>query len=272
MNIAVLVKYVPVSDDVKVDPITHALVRDSSEGMINPADLNAIEAALSVKESAAEEGLGEVRVTAFSMGPDGAKAGLRDALAIGCDEACLISDRAFAGGDTVATAVTVAEGIKKYGSFDLILCGALSSDGATGQVGAMAAEYLGISHIAEVQSVCVRTDEASGLNFAVKKRYHGGIIEAEVCAPALISVCFGCNEPRLATLRSKKKAKEKEITVYTNTELALGENKTGFGGSPTLVTDSFEAEKHRTAEFLAGTPQEMAEKILGLVEERKGSK
>ena len=147
MKIAVLIKQVPVSNDVSVDQETHALVRSSSEGMINPADLNAIESAMLLKEQT------EGSVTVFTMGPVEAEKALRDAMALGCDESCLLTDRSFAGGDTIATAKVLAEGIRKYGIFDLILCGALSSDGATGQVGAMTAEYLGIPHVAEVQGI-----------------------------------------------------------------------------------------------------------------------
>ena len=133
MNIAVLIKQVPVSNDVSVDPETHALVRASSEGMINPADLNAIEAAMVLKEQT------EGKVVVFTMGPPDAEKALRDAMAMGCDESCLITDRCLAGGDTIATAKVLARSIEKFGKFDLILSGALSADGATGQVGAMVA-------------------------------------------------------------------------------------------------------------------------------------
>lgn len=139
MNIAVLIKQVPVSNDVSVDPETHALVRASSEGMINPADLNAIESAMVLKEQT------EGKVVVFTMGPPDAEKALRDAMAMGCDESCLITDRCLAGGDTIATAKVLAESIGRYGTFDLILSGALSADGATGQVGAMVAEYMGIN-------------------------------------------------------------------------------------------------------------------------------
>lgn len=121
MNIAVLIKQVPVSNDVSVDPETHALVRASSEGMINPADLNAIEEAMQLKEQT------DGKVVVFTMGPPDAEKALRDAMALGCDESCLITDRAVAGGDTVATAKVLAKAIQLYGEFDLILGGALFS-------------------------------------------------------------------------------------------------------------------------------------------------
>ena len=111
MNIAVLIKQVPVSNDVSVDPETHALVRASSEGMINPADLNAIEEAMQLKEQT------DGKVVVFTMGPPDAEKALRDAMALGCDESCLITDRAVAGGDTVATAKVLAKAIRLYGEF-----------------------------------------------------------------------------------------------------------------------------------------------------------
>ena len=164
MNIAVLIKQVPVSNDVSVDPDTHALVRASSEGMVNPADLNAIEEAMLLKEQTGG------KVVVFTMGPPDAEKALRDAMALGCDESCLVTDRAVAGGDTVATAKVLAAAIRKYGEFDLILGGALSADGATGQVGAMVAECLDIPHVVEAQGI--RYDEARAGGIVAVKKFH----------------------------------------------------------------------------------------------------
>lgn len=261
MNIAVLIKQVPVSNDVSVDPQTHALVRSSSEGMINPADLNAIESAMVLKEQT------EGRVVVFTMGPADAEKALRDAMALGCDESCLITDRSFAGGDTIATAKVLAKGIKKYGAFDLILSGALSSDGATGQVGAMTAEYLGIPHVSEVQGI--KYDNGAEKIEAFKK-FQEKQFRIGAQLPVLMSVCFGCNEPRLATLRSKRAAKAKPMVIYTNAELMMDAKDIGLTGSPTIVTDSFAPEHTRKAEMFTGTPEEMAGKMMELIETEKG--
>ncbi len=182
MDIAVLIKQVPVSNDVSVDPETHALIRSSSEGMINPADLNAIEAAMVLKEQTGG------KVAVFTMGPTDAEKALRDAMALGCDESCLITDRCLAGGDTIATAKVLARSIEKYGKFDLILSGALSADGATGQVGAMVAEYMGIPHVAEIQGLSYDEDDKDCIT-AVKK-YQGMEWKIKAALPALVSVCF----------------------------------------------------------------------------------
>lgn len=262
MNIAVLIKQVPVSNDVSVDEKTHALVRASSEGMINPADLNAIEVAMLLKEQVGGT------VVVFTMGPPDAEKALRDAMALGCDEGCLITDRCFAGGDTVATAKTLVAGIKKYGDFDLVLGGALSADGATGQVGAMVAEYLSAAHIVEVSDVMY--DPSRPNSIAAVKKFHGEDVKLEAQLPAVLTVCFGCNQPRLATLRSKRAAKAKPMTTYTNTELQLPQNEVGLEGSPTIAVDSYSPKQTRKATMISGTDKEMAMKIKELISIEKG--
>lgn len=262
MKIAVLIKHVPVSNDVSVDPVTHALIRANSEGMINPSDLNAIEEAIVLKEKT------EGHVTVFSMGPPDAEKSLRDAMALGCDDSCLITDRCIAGGDTIATSKVLAATIKRYGEFDLILGGALSSDGATGQVGAMVAEYLNLPHISEISSIVYMDSMPDRLD-AVKK-YQGNSCRIRTELPALMTVCFGTNSPRLATLRTKRAAKSKPMETYTNQELKLPLDKIGLAGSPTVVTDSFEPEIKRKAKMISGTPAEAASEIKALIQKEEG--
>lgn len=257
MKIAVLIKQVPVSGQVSVDPRTHALVRESSEGMVNPADLNAVEAALRLKEEVGGS------VVVFTMGPPDAQQSLREAMARGCDGACLITDRVLAGGDTVATAKVLAESIQRYGEFDLILGGSQSSDGATGQVGAMTAEFLSIPHVAEVQEL-LPGGEAGFIK--AKKKYKDTLFTVQCKLPALFTVNFGSNEPRLATLRSKRAAKEKTITVFTNAELGFDPSGVGLAGSPTEVIDSFEPEIKRKAVMLNGTGKELSVRLRELIE------
>lgn len=260
MKIAVLIKQVPVSTHVSVDPKTHALVRESSEGMINPADLNAIEEAMILKEQTGGE------VVVFTMGPPDAEKALREAMAHGCDESCLITDRAVAGGDTVATARVLAAAIKKYGEFDLILGGALSADGATGQVGAMVAECLNLPHVAEIHSI--RYDGSDKIE--VVKKVYGESFRVRAALPAVFTVNFGCNVPRLATLRSSRAAKSKPLVIYTNAELDLPENQVGIQGSPTVTVDSFEPKGGKRAKMLSGTPEELALMLKNLIDEEKG--
>lgn len=262
MDIAVLIKQVPVSNAVSVDPETHTLIRGSTEGMINPTDLNAIEQAVLLKEQTGG------RVVVFTMGPPDAEKSLRDALALGCDESCLVTDRCLGGGDTIATAKTLAQSIQKYGTFDLLLCGALSADGATGQVGAMTAEYLTIPHVSEISGLDY--DDSSPGEIAVIKKYQHQEWHLRASLPALFTVCFGSNEPRLATLRSKRAAKSKPLAIYSNAELQLPVSEVGLSGSPTLVTDSFAPERNNQVEMLTGTDSEIANKIKELIKTEKG--
>ena len=263
MDIAVLIKQVPVSNNVSVDPETHALIRGSAEGMINPADLNAIEEAMVLKEQTGG------KVVVFTMGPPDAEKALREAMALGCDESCLITDRVVAGGDTIATARVLAEAIRKYGNFELILGGARTANETTGQVGAMVAECLGIPHIAEIQSV--KYDEAAPDKIEAVKKVYGERFLVRAALPAVLSVNFGCNVPRLATLRSTRAAKNKPLATYTNADLGLPEDQVGIPGSPTAVIDSFEPTGGRMAEMIEGTPEELAVKLKNLIDEEKGN-
>lgn len=258
MKIAVLIKQVPVSGQVNVDPVTHALVRQSSEGMVNPADLNAIEAALTLKEAAGGN------VVVFTMAPPDGEQSLREVMARGCDEGCLITDRCLGGADTVATARVLAKAIKTYGEFDLILCGALSADGATGQVGAMVAEFLSIPHVSEIHRLLYNKKADKSMD--AEKKCLDKIVTLRCRLPALFTINFGSNEPRLATLRSKRSAKDKPMTVYTNAELKLAADMVGLSGSPTQVINSFEPETEKKAVMMSGSGKELSAKLRELIE------
>ncbi|MDR1649279.1 MAG: electron transfer flavoprotein subunit beta/FixA family protein [Synergistaceae bacterium] len=262
MNIAVCVKQVPVSNNASVDPVTHSLVRESVEGMLNPADANALEEAVALKEK-----LGG-KVTAFTMGPPAAEKALRAALAMGADDAVLVTDRAFAGADTVATARVLAESLRSYGTFDLVFTSSESFDGATGQVGPMLAEYLACPHLTEVQ----RVEEADRESLIALKKFKGGLARARVSLPALLTVSYGANDPRLPTLMSQMAANKKSVASRANEHLGLPPGEVGLAGSPTEVIGIFAPEKKKRAEFLSGTPDEIAEKILSLIEKKRGTK
>lgn len=130
----------------------------------------------------------------------------------------------------------------------------------------MVAEYLDIPHISEISAIQYEGKDA----IQAVKKYQGEEVVIEAQLPALMTVCFGCNEPRLATLRTKRAAKTKPLEVYTNGELQFAETEIGLAGSPTIVTDSFSPERTRKATMLHGTPEEMAAKIRELIEIEKG--
>ena len=144
MHAIVCIKQVPDTSEVKIDPERGTLIREGVPSIINPFDTYAIEEAVRLKER-----LGG-KVTVISMGPPQAKEALKEALAMGCDEAILLSDRAFAGSDTWATAYTLSQAIRRLGAFDLILCGKQAIDGDTGQVGPGIARQLSINQLTYV--------------------------------------------------------------------------------------------------------------------------
>ncbi len=263
MNIAICIKHVPVSNNIEVDSDTHTLIRASSEGMINLADLNALEEGLSLKEKT------NGKVVVFTMGPPDAKKSLITALGMGCDEACHLSDRCYAKADTVATSKVLAEGIKKYGDFDLILTGSLTSDGATAQVGPMIAEHLSLPHVSEITQSEWSAD--SGKTLIVGRKQKNKHLRLRMTLPGLVTVGFGCNTPRFPTLRDMRKAKAKPLTLYTNVELNLAPETVGEAGSFTLVAESFKPEVIKKAEILGGGSKEIADKIRELVENEKGN-
>lgn len=153
MKIVVCVKQVPDTTEVKLDPVTNTLIRDGVPSIINPDDKAGIEAALRLKEETGGT------VTIVSMGPQQADVALREALAMGADEAILISDRAFGGADTWATSSTIAAALKKL-DYDLIITGRQAIDGDTAQVGPQIAEHLGIPQVSYVEDVQVDGDSA----------------------------------------------------------------------------------------------------------------
>jgi electron transfer flavoprotein beta subunit len=243
-----------------MDPLTHHLVRATDGNMINPADLNALEAALLIKDAAASSG-DACTVTTLSMGPPDAEESLYETMAIGADEACLLTDRAFAGSDTIATTRVLAAGIRHLGQWDLILTGAESADGATGQIGPMLAEALAVPHVTNVREI--EGDAESGL--IVRKKFQRAEIRLHAACPAVLSLGYGCNEPRLPTLRSKIAAKKKPLRVLTNAELLLQQDGIGAMGSPTEVEDVFLAEGAGCCTWLTGSAADVAGQMLTLI-------
>lgn len=260
MKIAVCVKNVPIDGEVEVDPQTHRLIRENAVNDINPCDLNAMELALQLKKAAG------ATVDVFTMGPDTAASSLKKCLALGADNAWLISDRKFAGGDTVGTARVLAGGIAKTDQYDVIFTGAESSDGATGQVGPMLAQAMGMPSVAEATEVSLLEDG----RLAVKKKLSDGSMRVAVKLPCLLTVPFGCNEPERPTLRAQMKANKREIPVLDQNALQLDESKIGMDAALSVVTSLAAAEKKKAAEQLTGTPAEIAAKLTELIQQRRG--
>jgi electron transfer flavoprotein alpha/beta subunit len=228
VEILVCIKQVPDTAEVKIDPITNTLIRQGVPSIVNPFDKNALEAALQLKDKHGG------KVTVISMGPPQAKDALKECLAMGADQAILISDRAFGGSDTLATSYTLAAAIRKIGTYDMIFCGKQAIDGDTAQVGPEIAEHLGIAQITYVAKIEVDGDAVS-----VEREYEEGygIIKAKL--PLLISVVKSINEPRYPTIKGTMKANRAEIPVWTMADLEVDEQKLGLKGSPTQVRRIF---------------------------------
>lgn len=259
MKIVVCAKQVPDTTEVKINPETNTLVREGVASIINPFDMYAVEEALRIKEK-----LGGT-VIVLSMGPPQAAESLKELIAMGADEAVLLSDRAFAGSDTLATSYVLAKGIEKIGSVDLILCGKQAIDGDTAQVGPEIAENLGIPHVTYVKKV----NEISEKEIIVERMNEDGYERVQLPLPALLTVVKEINEPRLPSLKGKMRAKNIQIPVWNAETIGADTQRTGLNGSPTWVKRIFIPELKSQGEIFEGSPEEQVKSLVEAILSRK---
>ncbi len=255
VKIVTCIKQVPDTTDVRIDPETRTLVREGVESITNPFDEYAVEEALLTREKYG----GEVHV--ITMGPPQAIEVLKNALALGADFVYLISDNAFAGADTWATAYTLAQAIKKIGGVDLVICGKQAIDGDTAQVGPGVANQLGIPQLTYVSKV--REIDLENKKIVVERMLEDGKEIIESSLPVLITVVKDINEPRLPSLLGIKKAATAEIPTWTIQDLPVDKAKCGLEGSPTEVVRVFSPEPRGGGEILEG---ELTETIPLLID------
>ena len=261
MKIAVCIKQVPQTTEVKIDPETHTLIREGVESQINPFDLYALEEAVRVRERLAERGE-EATVTVITMGPAQAEAALREAISLGADDAILLSDRAFAGSDTWATSYALGRALAKLEP-DLVFCGMQAIDGDTGQVGpgiAVHMDYAQAAYVAKIETMEKR-------KIAVKRLIENGYERVSLRLPAVLTVVKEINEPRTPSLRGKMNAKKAEIPVWKAADIEAPEDKIGLLGSPTQVIKVFSPPHRQGGERWAGEPPELADKLCNLLTE-----
>lgn len=258
MNIVVCIKQVPDTAEVRINPETNTLIREGVPSIINPYDLHALEAALQIREKAG----GTVAV--ISMGPPQAETALRDAIAMGADNATLLTDRAFAGSDTWATSYTLAKAVEKLGA-DVVICGKQAIDGDTAQVGPEMAEFLGIPHISYVRKI----EEVGPESIRVQRLMDDGSDVVESSFPVLLTVVKEVNQPRLPSLKGKMAAKKAEIRKWTSADIGADADKVGLKGSPTQVRNIFAPEAKKDRKMITGSPEEQVD---GLVRELRGLK
>ena len=261
MKIVVCAKQVPDTTEVKLDPKTNTLIRDGVPSIINPDDKAGIEAALQLKEKVGGT------VTVISMGPPQADAALREALAMGCDEAILVTDRAFGGADTWATSSTIAAALKKI-DYDIIITGRQAIDGDTAQVGPQIAEHLGIPQVSYAEEI---VDAAEG-KVVVKRQFEDRYHVIEVKTPCLITALAELATPRYMTVHGIFDAyREKEVKVWTLEELkdTVDMANIGLKGSPTNVKQSFTKQaKGKGLYYKDLSAEEAVETIVAKLEER----
>jgi electron transfer flavoprotein beta subunit len=255
LNMIICIKPVPDSrywDKLSLDPKTKTLRREGIPVVISPLDKNAIEEALRIKESRGG------KVSVISMGPPNTTEVLAMAYALGINEAILLSDRAFAGADTLATAAALATGIKKLGAFDLVMFGNESLDGSTGQVGPQVAEFLDIPSVTRVEKIEFVNDDT----IRARTRIEGGYMVTEVKLPAAVAVIKDINEVRLMPVFGALWATEKETRIFSATDVAANKERIGTPGSPTWVSDVTSIDMRRKGEVIKGEPVEIARLLV----------
>lgn len=248
MNILVCIKQVPDTTDIKWTK-NNTIQREGLECIINPFDLYAIEQALKFKDA---------KVTVLTMGPLQAVDILKKAIALGCDDGILISDKKFAGADTYATAKTIASAIKsKMPDFDLIVCGQFAIDGDTAQTGPSIACQLGIPQVTYVKNL----SKFDGENLYAERELDDGVETVKVQLPALACVLKGDYEPIRVTINGAKRAMNADIKIYSMEDIGLTPEDVGIKGSPTYVSRAFRPENKRGECQFCDNIDVLAEKI-----------
>jgi electron transfer flavoprotein beta subunit len=258
VRIVVTIKQVPDTNEVRLDPRTGTLIREGVPSIINPEDRNALEAALSLREQLGGE------VIAISMGPPQADDALREALAMGVDRAILLTDRAFAGADTWATATTLGMAIQRLGQFDLVLAGRQAIDGDTAQVGPQLAEYLNIPQITYVREFAIQDRHVRAT-----RTLEDGYEVLETALPALLTITKEANKPRYPTAPGIIRAYREQTVEHWGIEELQGDpEQLGLKGSPTQVKRSFSPPPKEPGEIIQAAPAEAAKQLISRMKQK----
>ncbi|WP_290588411.1 electron transfer flavoprotein subunit beta/FixA family protein [Alicyclobacillus sp.] len=262
----VCIKQVPDSREIRIDPKTNTLIRQGVPAIVNPYDLNGVEAALQIKDQFGG------RVTVLTMGPPSADKALRQCVAMGADEGVLISDRAFAGADTLATSYVLAKSIEKagrlWGQPAIVFCGKQTLDGDTGQVGpgiACRLDYEQLTYVEAIESVDPDRGEV-----VVRRHLEDGVERVRAPFPVLITVLAEMNKPRRASLPGLLHAQTYQPIVWSTADFEdLDRSKIGLRGSPTVVSKTWVPEPRQVdTEFLKGETGEVTSRLAQVLVER----
>lgn len=261
MNILVCVKQVPDTTEIKIDPVKNTLIREGVPSIVNPFDGYALEAAARIKDKDPD-----TKIVVLSMGPEQAKAALKECLSIAADKAYLVSDRAFGGSDTLATSYIIANTISKLeeleGKFDAIFCGKQAIDGDTAQVGPEIAEHLDLAQV-----TCGLEAAAEEGLLKVKKEVENGVEVIAVKTPCVVTFTKPSWEPRFPTIKRKMAANRAQIPTLTANDLpAIDLTRAGLRGSPTKVKKTFVPQKKTGGVKIQGTAaDEAAKQLFGML-------
>jgi len=258
MNIIVCIKQVPETTDVRINPDTNTLVREGVQSIVNPFDMYAIEEAIRIKEKHGG------KVTVITMGPPQAENALREAVSLGCDEAVLMTDKAFAGADTWATSYALSMGIRKIKDFDIIICGKQAIDGDTAQVGPGISTFLDIPQITYVRKI----EEIKPGYIRVERLTEEGYTVIESSLPVMLTVVKEINEPRLPSLKGKMKAKSLQIAKWTAADIGANPEKIGLPGSPTIVNRIFTPPKKAGGKMMKGESAQIVAELVTELREK----
>lgn len=256
MKIAVCIKQVPDTTEVRLDPKTGAMIREGVPSIMNPDDKAGLEEALKLKAQLKAE------ITVITMGPPQADLILREALAMGADHAILLTDRKFAGSDTLATSKALAAALKLINP-DLIIAGRQAIDGDTAQVGPQIAEILDFPQISYVHNI----ETSDGKTFKVKRAVENGYQLLKVSPPCLFTLLSDANKPRYMTVQGIVEAYEKTVEIWDAAKIQISDDKIGLNNSPTKVHKTFTKGAKGVGEILEVTPQEAVAKIISKLKE-----
>lgn len=256
MNIVVCIKQVPDTTEIKINPVTGTLIRDGVPSIMNPDDKGGLELALELKDKWG------AHVTVITMGPPQADLILREALAMGADRAILLTDRKFAGADTLATSHALAGALKCI-DYDLIVAGRQAIDGDTAQVGPQMAEHLGLPQVSYVAGF-----EMKDGKYIVKKETEEGYQMLEVEAPALVTVLASAYKPRYMNVSGIVDAYGKEVEIWGADKIDVQENQLGLKGSPTRVNKAFTKGLKTAGEVFEVDPEEAVGIIISRLKEK----
>jgi len=254
MHIIVLIKQVPNTTAVKLDPQTGNLLREGIASIINPDDRHALEAAVQLKETHA------AKVTVLSMGPLQAIDAISEAMGMGADNAVLLSDRAFAGADTWATSYTLGRAIQAIGDYSLVLAGRQAIDGDTAQVGPQVAEFLAIPQVTCVSKI----ETLASDHLVVRREVEVGYERIHCRLPALLTVIRDMNKPRHPDMaRLLRACREKApIKIWNAADIGVTTADIGLDGSLTHVIKTFAPKLERQVEILKGDTETITRELV----------